>query len=164
MSLDVLVFHYLMCLQAEGKSPHTARWHRQSLKQFAEWVLANGVPNDPEESSVATIRLFILYNQERPLARGGQPSSSGLNSLIRSLCAFCTWLREEGYVNRDLFARVSVPKAPRLVQPTVSSEGVARLLTVIRKGRRNAIGDEAVLLFMLDTGARSSEVCTLRAE
>jgi hypothetical protein len=34
MSLDALVAQYLVCLQAEGKTPHTLRWHKQSLKQF----------------------------------------------------------------------------------------------------------------------------------
>ncbi|MBA2276266.1 MAG: tyrosine-type recombinase/integrase [Chloroflexia bacterium] len=94
-------------MHAEGKTPHTIRWRRQSLKQFA------------------------------------------------------AWLSEEERIERDLFARVAVPKAPRLVKPTLSAVEIQQLLAVARQGCRNARRDEAILLFLLDTGARAQELCTL---
>ncbi len=161
MTIDALVAQYLACLAAEGKSPATIRWHRQSLKQFVAWLRAEGEPEDPGRWSATTLRLWIVYNRERPSARGGRLSDSALNSLVRSLRAFCTWLREEEWVDRDLFERVAVPRAPRLVKDTLSPDEIRKLVATARRSQRNALRDEALLLFMLDTGARANEVCTL---
>lgn len=163
MSINELVPQYLTCLQAEGKTAHTIRWHRQSLKQFGDWLRANGHPDDPSSWAPALLRAYVVYNQTRTTARGTLLSGSALNSLIRSLRAFATWLREEELVDRDLFGRVTVPKAPRLVKPTVSPTEIQTLITTVRQGKRNALRDEAILLFLLDTGARAKEACTLTA-
>ena len=164
MSIDPLISQYLLALQAEGVSPHTLRWHRQSLKQFSAWLAAEDHPHDPSEWTPTVLRGFIVYTQTRPSARGPQLSGAAVNSLIRSLRAFCAWLREEGFVDRDLFERVAVPKSPRLVKDTLSPADIQRLLATVHRGGRNALRDEALLLFMLDTGARANEVCTLQAE
>ena len=164
MGIESLIDQYLACLQAEGKSPHTISWHRQSLKQFAAWLHSGEHPEDPAEWSPSLLRSYIVYNRERRTARGGPLSASALNSLIRSLHAFGTWLREEEWVERDLFARVAVPKAPRLVKATLTAAEVQLLLATAKEGRRTPLRDEAILLFLLDTGARAQEVCTLRVD
>ncbi len=164
MSLGPLVSQYLLALQAEGVSPHTLRWHRQSLKQFDDWLAAGDHPQDPAEWTPTVLRGFIVYTQTRPSARGAHLSGAAVNSRIRSLRAFCAWLREERFVDRDLFERVPVPKSPHLVKETLSPSDIQRLLAALQPGGRNVLRDEALLLFLLDTGARANEVCTLRAE
>ena len=161
MDVDALVAQYLVSLQAEGKTPHTIRWHRQSLKQFVAWLDASDHPGAPDRWTAPMLRSYVVFHQERTTPRGTPLSGSALNSLVRSLRAFCTWLRDEELVERDLFARVSVPRAPRLVKETLSPDEARRLLAVARRPGRNSLRDEALLLFLLDTGARANEVCTL---
>jgi integrase/recombinase XerD len=161
VGIESLIDQYLACLQAEGKTPHTIRWHRQALKQFAAWIHSGQHPEDPAQWSPSLLRAYIVFNRERRSARGGPLSASALNSLIRSLHAFCTWLHEEEWVERDLFARVTVPKAPRLVKPTLTAAEVQLILATAKEGHRTPRRDEAILLFLLDTGARAQEVCTL---
>jgi site-specific recombinase XerD len=91
-------------------------------------------------------------------------AATSVNSLARSLRAFCTWLYEERYVDRDLFATVKIPKAPTLVKDTLSPGEVQALLETARTTGRYRLRDEAIILFLLDTGARNSEVCSLKAE
>jgi hypothetical protein len=64
-------------------------------------------------------------------------------------------LPEEELVDRDPFLRVNVLRAPRLVKPSLSADEMTKVLPVARTGR-NRYRDEAVLLFILDTGARTS--------
>ncbi len=164
MSVESLVEHYLTCLNAEGRTAYTLRWHRASLRQFVSWLRESEHPEDPEQWSASLLRSYIVYQRERPSARGGALSESALNSLIRSLRAFCNWLREDGWVERDLFAKVLVPKAPRLAKDTLTADDVRRLLDAVHQVRRNAVRDEAIVLFLLDTGCRANEVCTLRID
>ncbi len=56
MGVQILINQYLTCLQAEGKTPHTIRWHRQSLKQFADWLRAEDHSEDPAEWSPSLLR------------------------------------------------------------------------------------------------------------
>jgi site-specific recombinase XerD len=72
-------------------------------------------------------------------------------------------LPEEELVDRDPFLRVNVLRAPRLVKPSLSADEMTKVLPVARTGR-NRYRDEAVLLFILDTGARACEVCGPRAD
>jgi site-specific recombinase XerD len=106
------------------------------------------------------LRSYIIFLREKQ-TRSGQPlSATSLNGYVRSLRAFCTWLFEEAFVDVDLFARVKVPKAPRLAKPTLDANEIGQLLLGLN-GARNALRDEALILFMLDTGARASEVVAM---
>jgi integrase/recombinase XerD len=159
-----LVDLYLNAHQAAGRTAQTINWHRHSLTPFIDWLRDQGHSTNPSDWSAKLIREWIVYCQTRPAKRGtGTLSDSGVNSLIRSLKAFCRWLAEEELVDRDPFQRVKVPKAPRLVKPSLSADDTTKVLAAARIGR-NRYRDEAVLLFILDTGARASEVCGLRAD
>jgi integrase/recombinase XerD len=159
-----LVALYLNAHQAAGRSEQTIRWHHHSLTPFVIWLRDHGHPTNPSCWNAKLIREWIVYCQTRPAKRGtGTLSDSGVNSLIRSLKAFCRWLAEEELVDCDPFQRVKVPKAPRLVKPSLSTAEMTKVLAVARTGR-NRYRDEAVILFILDTGARASEVCGLRAD
>jgi site-specific recombinase XerD len=164
MDVEDLVTVYLNAHQAEGRSAETIRWHHHSLSPFVAWLRTEGHPTDPAAWTARLLRAWIIYNQTRPAKRGtGTLSASAVNSLIRSVKAFSRWLVEEELVERDLFHRVKAPKVPRLVKPHLLAQELAKVLAVA-KTNRNAFRDEAVILFILDTGARAGEVCGLRAD
>ncbi|MDP9364516.1 MAG: tyrosine-type recombinase/integrase, partial [Chloroflexota bacterium] len=110
------------------------------------------------------LRSYVAHNQTRTKPNGEPVSGSQVNSLVRSLHAFCTWLREDEWVDRDLFAKVTIPRTPRLVQETFTPDEIRSLLAAAHGTQRNARRNEALILFMLDTGCRAGEVCALRAD
>ena len=156
-----LVGHYLISLRADGRSEETLRWHDASLKQWMAWCDANAISSDPESWTVSDIRRYVVFTQNRTSDRTGKPlAGSSVNSLIRSLKAFCRWLLREELIARDLFAKVTVPKAPSLVIPTLSKTEIGAILRAARVSSY-PLRDEAIIVLMLDTGARASEVCGL---
>jgi site-specific recombinase XerD len=131
-----LVTQYLIEAHAEGRSPKTLAWHRDSLKQFMAWLAATGLSGDPESWTVADVRSYIVYQQGRTNTRTNQPLyGSYMNGLISGLKAFCRWLYGEERVGQDLVARVKVPKLPTIVVPALSGSEINRLLASIRAGR-----------------------------
>ena len=72
--------------------------------------------------------------------------------------AFCRWLAEEELLEWSDFEWVRVPKPPRLGKSTLPSPEIAQSLSATRAGR-DSQRDEAVILYVLDTGARSSGSC-----
>ena len=74
---------------------------------------------------------------------------------------FSKWLLEEGYTKSDLFARLKVPKTPETVIEVLSDEEIRRLVSEINP--QSLIGARlyAIVLLLLDTGLRATELCTL---
>ena len=162
-TLGILVDCYLTHQAASGRTPKTVVWHRNSLRQFAAWVEREGHPEDPGAWTAAMLRSYVLWQSTRAKADGKPLSGTALSSLIRSLRAFCRWLHADGWVDRDPFARVKVPPEPRLAKRALSADEAGRLLAAARLHQRNPLRNEALILFLLDTGCRAGEVCTLRA-
>jgi integrase/recombinase XerD len=73
------------------------------------------------------------------------------------------WIVEEGGLESSPMARIPAPvDRPDQVEP-FTSEQIEALLGAARKSL-NAKRDEAVVLFLLDTGARASELCDMVLE
>ena len=157
-----LIRSYTIFLDAEGRSPKTVSWHHYNLGKFAAWLEDHDHPQDPDEWTPTLLREFFVHEKHRPSKRDGKPlSPHSVKTLGSSVRCFCNWLRSEGLLSTDLFAKVGIPKAPKLVKPVLSPEEVKRVLDAARDGRQPH-RDEAILFFLLDTGARANEVCLLR--
>ncbi|MDP9354156.1 MAG: tyrosine-type recombinase/integrase [Chloroflexota bacterium] len=164
MSIESLISAYRTALRADGKSPSTLEWHRHCLNAFASWLRAGNHPEHPDGWSPALLRLYLVHLSERRKANGDPLSATSAASMAGSLRSFCAWLHHEELAERDPFARLKPPRAPKLVKPTLTWDEVAAVLREARDGRRTPLRDEAILLFLLDTGARANEVCTLAAD
>jgi site-specific recombinase XerD len=104
-----------------------------------------------------------VWLQRRPNRYGGTLSPVTVNTIVRSVRTFCNWMREEGYVTEDYFRRRnSVPKVPEVRKAALSDTEFERLLETVRRSTRYRLRNEAILLFMVDTGVRAREVCGMR--
>jgi site-specific recombinase XerD len=80
-----------------------------------------------------------------------------LNAHI-AFSAFWTWLVKEGHASENLMRRVDKPIPEKRVIVPLEREEVETVFKAARVGRFQ-LRDAAILKFMLDTGARASEVC-----
>ncbi len=160
--LDTLVTTYRVHLEAEGKSPKTIEWHRYSLAKFAAWLHDAGHPENPAEWTPAMIRSYLVALRGMPTRSGKPLAPHSVKSYHSSLRSFCAWLHAEEFTDRDVMERVKQPAVPKLAKPSLSPDEIRRVLSATKAGGRHAIRDEALILFLLDTGARANEVCTLR--
>jgi len=76
--------------------------------------------------------------------------------------AFWSWLAGEGIIDENPFARVKIPRAPRKVIPTFSPSQIRALLGAIDSTTPEGFRDCTVILTLLDTGLRVSELAGLR--
>ena len=150
-----LVDSYLLCCETEGKSHDTIRWYRQKLDAFVS-QLARKVHN-PNLGHLDTesVREFISHLQS--LGR----TAFTTRGYVQVLKGFGSWLVEEGYVNRNPLGRLQLPKVPKYVVKPLSSDEVSALINAIRPRSAAGTRDLALLLLLLDTGARLGEVAQL---
>ncbi len=158
VELDKLILHFAQPNKAEGKSPKTIAWYSEMLTDFTRFVESAGYRSILSNFDVETVREFVVSEQERGL------SPYTVQGKVRALKAFSSWLFREGYTSDNLLSNFKLPKVPvNLIEPLSSGEidqlvGYHNLLTAI--GCR----DIAILVLMLDTGIRLSELCSLHID
>lgn len=81
---------------------------------------------------------------------------------VRALKAFCSWLLAEGYTDDHLLTNVKLPKVPvKLIEP-LTPEEIDALIRSQNPLTARGCRDIAVLVTLLDTGLRLSELAGLR--
>ncbi len=134
-----LIASYRLCARAEGKSPKTIEMVTSCVGYLEDFLNSEGLTTDATNIGGTGIRAFILYLQlkqcfnRHPFA---QPQPRGLsqhtvNTYLRSIRAFWSWLRAERIVEETPFARVRIPRAPRKIVATFSSVQIRTLLDII---------------------------------
>ncbi|MFC2034219.1 tyrosine-type recombinase/integrase [Chloroflexota bacterium] len=158
IDLNKLILHFCQSMKAEGKSPATIRWYSEMLRSFVSFLLAVGKEPILGEFTIEFARDFIIYEQERKV------SPYTVQTKARALKGFSSWLFGENYIVENVLALLKIPKAPiKLIKPLTTEEinllvSVQNPLTAI--GSRNL----AILITLLGTGIRVSELSNLRFE
>ena len=104
---------------------------------------------------IDTVREFIIHEQERGI------SPYTVQGKVRALKAFASWLLNEGYTSQYILQDLKSPKVPiNLIDP-LTGQDIDQLLSC--QNQLTALGcrNIAVLVALLDTGLRLSELCGL---
>lgn len=162
-SLHDLVDGYLAACDAEGKSSRTLEWYGQKLQVFLRWLGDRYALGDaPVRLDPHDLRLFIAFLKETPaIGRGRERTEFTVRGYVQVIKGFATWLVEEGYLAEHPFTRVALPRTPEYVVRPLSQEEAQRLVGAIRTQRPADLRDRTIILLMLDTGLRISEVAGL---
>ena len=170
--LSALIQGYRLCARTEGKSQKTIDAVAGSVGYLERFLASEGLPTDTAAIGRNEIRAFILYLQQkrcfsehpfaRPQARG--LSKHTINCYLRSVRAFWSWLLREGIVETSPFAKVRLPGVPRKVVLTFSDLQLEAFFSAIDTSTPEGFRDYAVILTLLDTALRVSELTGLRLE
>lgn len=161
IELPKLIQFYETFNRSEGKSPRTVQWYGEVLDLFLNWLRSRQKPINLRAIGEMEVREFILSLRER-MWNGKSLSSQTLNNRVRALRAFFSWLAREDYTEENLLANLKPPRVADTVIEPLTAEEVERLFSRINQntilGARNA----AMLVLLLDTGLRLSELVGLK--
>lgn len=144
-------YRYINGLYAEGKSPKTIESYSGNLKRFAEFCEVNKL------IEVAPVHIrFYLADRARTT------SSHTTHQAFRVLRTFFRWCIKEGFLDESPLINIKAPKVSNKVIPTFSNEEIKKMLSFCKQqtflGERN----HAMVLCLLDTGMRASELIGLK--
>ena len=167
--LDNLIQGYRLCARTEGKSDKTIRITTTALTTLRDFLGSRGYSTDVTEISTRELREFILHLQQvkafqhHPFTKPQNKGLSGhaVNCYLRAIRAFWSWLVRDEITTSNPFARVKIPKPPRKVIATFSENQLNAMLRVIGASTSAGYRDRTMILMLLDTGLRASELVGL---
>jgi site-specific recombinase XerD len=159
--------------KAQGWSPRTLRDRRQTRARFCWWLeKEERVAVAPAALTPARIRAFLAYAREPcPGGRYGsdhhgskrEARPATVNAYYRCLRAFVNFCLAEGLLDETPLKNVKAPRVPNdQIQP-LSKEQVQALVDATRR-TQSPERNLALVLLLVDTGMRVSELCGLRVE
>lgn len=176
LALSQAITGFLQFKTAEACSPRTLAGYRDHLR---DWLAYRG---DGDVATVTTesLRAYLAYlrtdYKPRRFSRKPQPlAPKTLRNIYITLSSFFTWLAREFSLPNPVKG-IAAPKFQSAeVEPFTQAE-VGALLKACHACRERqterrrrfamrrgtALRDQALLLLLLDTGLRASEVCALR--
>ena len=160
---------YKICARAEGRSPRTIDWVASSVRYFGRFL---GDDVDIATITANDLRRFIIALQGAKKYRdhpynGPQEqeiSQSSINTYARAIRAFFGYLYREELIKGNPMARVRMPKVPATVVPTFSANEMEELLFLPDRRTDPGFRDYALMLTLVDTAIRVSELAGLTVD
>jgi site-specific recombinase XerD len=155
---------------ASGKSTETVSWYTGVIARYADWLVAQDLEPTLGAFTLEQVRAYIVALQglraralhplqpteNRPL------SDATINSYVRALRAFSSWLFEEGYTVTPPLARLKAPRMTHKTQEVLTEAEIASIVCALNPRTEIGARDQAIFLLLLDTGIRAGELCGLR--
>ncbi len=150
-TLDDHITTYLAAIEVEGKTAKTRASYANTLRDFRSTGRALGFPDTPEEFTVAHVYAFLSELRRRGASVLYQ------HRRHREVKTCFSWLKRMGVVDVNVFARVPLVKMPLTIKEPFNAAEVQRLLDSQNQESAYGARNYALVLFLLDSGVRSSE-------
>jgi site-specific recombinase XerD len=142
---------FLLAKQIEGLSKNTLGEYSTKTARFAAFLSQVGI-HDVEDVTAHHVRQYLASLE------GCSSVTVGIH--VKILRTYFRWLVRNAYLESDPMEMIPTPKVPRIFPYVLSEDEVAELLAVARASDR----DHAILLLLLDTGVRASELCDMTVD
>ncbi|MEW6726486.1 MAG: tyrosine-type recombinase/integrase [Bacillota bacterium] len=156
LTWEEAVEQFLDSLKFRGLSYHTRRWHKENLQAVGKALLVQEFPTSPGLVSESMLKLAVL----RMVDDGLSPTT--INHRVRSLKQFYQFLVDESLVASNPTTRLERRKAKSGIIETFSDEQLSVLLAAPDKSRFVGLRDYTMMLLLLDTGVRLSELVGIK--
>lgn len=154
---DAASYHQLV-LASEGRSLATQRLYLTYEKRFLNFLAERGMAADMEALNAVNVRQAVLWMQKHGQgARGGEVATRTFLDILR---IWANFLEREGVWEVSPLRRVRRMHIRRLERQPFSRTEVQALVQTSSDGTFPT-RDRLLLLLLLDTGARISEITSL---
>lgn len=169
ITLPILIEQFCATKQIEGKAVKTVSWYRDCLNRFVKH-LQNAEAKLPS-FTLENARAFVASLQEQKSKWIGHPcnheqvgklSAFTIHGYVRSLKVFSTWLFEESYTPQNLLLKLKKPKLPEPLIEVLTDQELDKIMSVVNPTCFLGARLYTIVILLLDTGMRASELCNLK--
>ena len=157
-TISTWVEAFMIDRESQNISPNTKIFYRNKLRYFVQFCSSQGV------DGLMTLRADLLRRYMLWLTERGH-NPGGIHACYRVIKTFLFWYEREVEPEnwKNPIRKIKAPKVPLEILEPVSKETIIALLQTCNSGQ-NAKRDKTLILFLADTGARASEVCSINLE
>lgn len=152
--LEELLDSFELHLRAEKKSPRTVTNYLAAARLFDDFLATRAPRRHLLEAKRADVAAFIADQLERH-------SASTAATRFRCLQQVYRWFVEEDYLEGSPMERMTPPALDEKVVPILTEDQLRALLKACDGKGTDDLRDRAIVLFMVDTGARLGETVGL---
>lgn len=144
--LLLMLDSFILDCEARSLRPSTIESYRMYNLWFLEFAGDKGILR-VEDITAPIVRAYLVHLQ----GRGWKQTS--IASAYRMIRVFFNFLVRDDVLTRSPMAKVAIPKQDRRLKSAFTEGEIKRMLAAAVSQR-----DKALIMFLLDTGARISEV------
>ena len=150
---------FLIDRKARGLASGTLRFYQQKIKLFCDFCEAQ-VISEIGQITPTLLRQYLLWLEETNHNDGGR------HAAYRTVRAFLYWYEDEvepeGWKNP--IRKVKAPKVSEAPLEPVTFDVVSQMIKACERGTFTGDRDAAILLCLLDTGARAMEFLSINLD
>lgn len=156
-SLSELITAFLLERKSRGLQPRSIDFYKMHLKYFSAWAGPHVTQLD--QLTPVLIRGYLLHLDES----GHKPNYA--HGFYRSIRAFFKWLEFEDLITAqdNPMRKVKAPKVPTEPLQPIPLDDIRAMIATCKGGEFTAERDKSIILTLLDTGARATELLSINA-
>jgi len=169
-SMEDMLDCYRQSLEAKNRSHKTINWYLDILKRYYTFLESSHLIKPIDELGKQELQSYIQHLKESP-RWPNKPTTKkdacklspySIKGHVVAIKAFWGWLAEEGYVMHNPLVKFPVPKVPQCLIKTLTIEQIEKLVGAIDKSTASGIKYYCVIMILLDTGIRISELVSTK--
>jgi site-specific recombinase XerD len=167
-TLQGVIQGFLLALELENRTSATMRYYRENLRRFVWYAEQQGFPQQFSQINTGHVRTFLGYVQtsthrwDSPThTMSAKPVTATTVARYRAcLHALWNWAMREEMIETNVVTRIRTPKVEQKIIEPLNDQEIRKLIDECRKGESlHPKRDLAIVLTLLDTGVRASELC-----
>lgn len=151
--MEAAVTAFKAYCDSKNLSPRTIEYYSGRLLSLSRYINGLPTPVTPAEITPLFIRDYLVYEKDHT-------SPSTANHALCTVKVFLGFLHDEGYIDSNPAAQVKRQKVRKNVVETFSPGQIEALLGTCKRDFYG-VRDRAIMLTLLDTGLRATELCTV---
>lgn len=163
--------HFIFAKQTENRSATTIHNYKLHLDRFEQFFLGRGSAPLLEEVTADDVREYVAYLQAKTTTCENHPfnpprqrplSPHTIHTLVVAVGVFFAWCTLQDMITRNPMDKIKKPKVPKVIKPRFSEEEITKLVECCKQyPPQLAARNKAIVFFLLSTGVRANELCTL---
>jgi site-specific recombinase XerD len=162
---------YMLRCQSKKLSHRTMEWYEQKLTCFSKFMDEQLKISDLTSITLWHLRTFIVAVQEGKAGtltlhprKSDKVSDLTVKGYVQVLKGFFAWCVDEELLKNNPAAKLDNPKVSNYIIPTFDDSQINAMLAACDLKTPLGYRDYTIILLLLDTGIRLSELCGLRLE
>ncbi len=168
-SLDSMKEGFLLEQSCRSNTEATIQYYQSNINRFMRYLEENDLEFTTESISRDQIKKYILYLKKSKKWKDTENiesenvlSSISVQTYIRAIKAWISWMEEEGYVEGPVSSGIKLPKAVKSVIEILTEDEINTIAKFLDGKKQNKLRDILIVMLFLECGLRLDELTKLK--